>query len=241
MVVSWDEHYATEAGYRMWPNEELVRWISGRKFERALDVGAGTGSNLRLLNEHADCVVALEPNETARGHLRNVKEIEDDQYGDGDSITIVDGDLRSLDEEDDSFDLVVDCMTSQHLKWAEHQAVYEEYARVLKPGGWMWLYHLNSETRCAIKLREPELERAIREENRLAVPRASRLWPFDYYELSLFPTVGCFCMPTMYDLAICLEMAGFEQPTDVRKLQRAYPNGDIASYAILAARKEGEK
>ena len=252
--IGWEEHYATEAGHRMWPSEELVRWISGRRFDKALDAGAGTGSNLRLLAKHAKKIVAVEMDPTARDVLREKSqqllmkllgpqflaalargdrdelgriggELESCNVGiyDGVDIEIVDADVRSMPFNDGEFDLLVDCMTSQHIKWAEHGAVYREYARVLKPGGWLWLYHLDAKTSC---------ERQHNASKPMTPPG------YDWTHLSLFPTLDLFCLPPSHHLGGCVAEAGFTMDASIRGLAREYPNGDVAHYTIIAARKK---
>ncbi len=210
--MSWDEHYATEAGARYWPSEELVRFLSGKQFEAALDVGAGTGSNLRLLQQHAPWkVVAVEPNARAREHLG--KFTRGDTYGPG--VTILDGEAGDLMEcFGEEFDLVVDVQTSQHISWSEHPATYGEYWRVLEPGGMLWLYHadagMDAET-----MREP---------------------PWDWSRVSLFPSIDLFCLPSAEALEEVLRAAGFDV-VERRGLVRTYPDGRVASYTIVVGRK----
>lgn len=217
MTDAWDDHYATEAGARYYPNEELVRWISGRRFDAVLDVGAGTGSNTMLLQDHVKRVVALEPNGKAQrilqerffGGVRSSLELMPPD--------IVGGSAGDTGFEDGTFDLLIDSMTSQHIPWAEHEAVYREYRRVLRPGGFLWLFHLDRETSCG---------------NRL-VPDTDAM---DCSWLSLFPTMDMICLPDGTALVRCVEAAGFEGEERCG-LKREYPNGDIASYTIVVARK----
>ena len=203
----WDEHYATEAGARYWPSEELVRWISNKKFGRALDVGAGTGSNLRLLKQHAREITAAEPNAEAR---RVMSVIFDSIEG----LRITDAALPEFLFDDGAFDLVVDVQTSQHLSWSEHPVAYSEYWRVLKPGAMLWLFHadagMDAETMC-----EP---------------------PWDWSHVSLFPSIDLFCLPSAEALEGVVRDAGFEI-VERRGLVRTYPDERVASYTIVAGRK----
>lgn len=204
-AVGWDAHYATEAGARYWPNEELVRWISGRRFERAVEVGAGTGSNADLLLNHVGTVSLVEPNERAREILE------------ARGYPAAEGEARDLRYYDGVFDLVVDCMTSQHIPWAEHRAVYREYARVLEVGGWLWLFHLDSGVKA----------------DSCWAPEGSE---FDVSYIELFPSLKRFCLPTPAALIDSVRSAGFDD-IERRGLRRLYPNGCIVSYTIIAARK----
>ena len=214
-AVDWDAHYATEAGARWWPNEELVRWLSGRgwQFLHAIDVGAGTGGNIQLLTRFAHSVTAVEPNVSARANLAQ-RPMTGRAFG---NFTVVDADARSLPTEANSADLVVDCMTSQHIPWAEHQDVYAEYWRVLKPGGWLWLYHLDARTT----------------HNPASLIKGTR---FDFREVPLFPSLDFFCLPYRNALTHSVRSAGFEVD-EVRGLGREYPDTSIAHYTIVAAQK----
>ncbi len=209
-ATAWDEHYATEAGARHWPCEELVRFCSDKVFEKALDIGAGTGSNLKLLAMTAEMVVAIEPNEKARGLI-----------GLHPGIEILDGEAGDLCEcYEEEFDLVTDVQTSQHITWAEHPKVYAEYARVLRPGGTLWLFHLESRTKCAGRKKQSHWGGAL----------------YDWESLDLFPTLELFCMPRRAVLAEAVEAAGLIVE-ELRGLTREYPDGQAVSYAIITARK----
>lgn len=219
-MSDWDAHYATDAGARHWPNEELVRWLSGRRFMRVLDAGCGTGSNLSLLGQHARAVHSCDPNEHAR--TAALKVLTDRPWGDFNGATRsgvvyppTDAEVGDLGFQSGFFGLVVDCMVSQHLPWAEHEAAYREYARVLGTGGYLWLYHLDAET----------------ESSSVAVP--GELFP-DYSSLALFPDVSLFCLPTASTLASMVRSAGFEV-REMRGLAREYPDGQVAHYSIIAA------
>ena len=208
MTDVWDAHYATPAGHRFWPNEELVRWVAGRRFADVLEVGCGNGANLWFLAEQADRIVGIDNSDTAiaaaeeytrRRHVRNLE--------------LYVGDARVWPWKDAEFDLIVDCMMSQHLSWAQHRPLYEQYRRVLKPGGRLFLYHLDCKTSCRLD---------------------GWLGGCDWSNVSLFPAVDLTCLPIPTMLSDVVELAGFSQPV-VRGLLREYPNHDLAHYTILEA------
>jgi len=100
---------------------------------RVLEVGCGRGIALPVLAERlrpASLVgIDIEPVfvEIARERVR----------ASGLAATVLEGDLRDLSFEDDSFDLVVDFGTCYHVGGgsAGARAALREIARVLRPGG----------------------------------------------------------------------------------------------------------
>lgn len=59
-------------------------------------------------------------------------------------ISIV-GDIKNWPFKDNSIDVIIDMSTSDHLKLKDFKKLMREYKRTLKPGGFLLLYHLNSE------------------------------------------------------------------------------------------------
>ena len=130
---------------------ERIRWLQGpggtdervveipwvlsrlRRSGRVLEVGCGRGIALPVLAERlrpASLVgIDIEPVfvEIARERVR----------ASGLAATVLEGDLRDLSFEDDSFDLVVDFGTCYHVGGgsAGARAALREIARVLCPGG----------------------------------------------------------------------------------------------------------
>jgi hypothetical protein len=118
-------------------------------------------------------------------------------------------------------------MVSQHISAAVHETIYREYFRLLKPGGWLFLYHLDSATSCDTTKIECEF-------GSFEAPPAREV---DYPSISLFPKAGFTCLPTPQWLATCVEDAGFSV-TSKRRMSRTYATGDIASYSVIEAVKE---
>lgn len=218
---AWDVLNDTPGGQRWWPNEELVRALGRRRAAlgwdaygkgRVLEVGCGNGANLWFLAEGAYTEVrGLDISPTALGLARKYL----DQRGVGERVTLDEGDLGTrLPYYDAAFDIVVDVMASQHLPWKAHPAVFQEYRRVLTPGGWLFVFHLDSETT----------------HGEQAVP----LQDYDYEEVGLFGAGPLFCLPPRVLLQDRLVAAGFHMP-NVAGLQRVYDSGAVASYAVIDA------
>lgn len=208
-MSDWAAHYATAAGFRFWPSEALVAFVAGRRFGTVVEAGCGGGGNLWFLAEHADRVMGVDLSEEAL--------LVADDYltrrGVRAGVELHCADVRHLPIKDARADLVVDCLTAQHLPWAEHGALFAEYRRVLRPGGQFWVMHLNAQTWS---------------------PRGRQLGACDFEGLALFPTVGFFCLPLAHTLAPLVHRAGFR--VRERSLERGYPDGQIAAYTIC----EGE-
>lgn len=206
----WDKHYETGAGYRSWPNDELVRFLSGQRPGHWLEVGCGGGGNLRGMIEKATSITGIDLHNGALGHARDMLSRSDSPA----PVTLSTGNAFEVPFHDGSFDGVVDCMVSQHVPWARHIEFYAEMARVLKPGGWLWVYHLDDMTQPSFR---------------------ESLGGYDVSMLSLFPAVPFFCLPEREALRSAVKYAGFE--TTVRGLKREYPDGQVASYTIVEAVK----
>lgn len=92
---------------------------------RLLDAGCGQGTPiLRRLDERATGVGL----DLSREQLRLAAESVP-------SAPLVHGDLRALPFRDDAFDAVTAYNSVVHVPLADHQTVFDEFARVLRPGG----------------------------------------------------------------------------------------------------------
>lgn len=209
----WRQHYATPAGERRWPCEELVRFLGRRPGPHAcvLEVGCGNGANLWALAEHAGRVVGVDISREAL--MRAAAYMR--ERGVEDQVELVEGDAFRLQAADGSVDLLVDAMVSQHVPWRRHAALYREYRRVLRPGGLLFVYHLGKGT------------------------TATGAHYVDLYTVNrlpaLFPTAGLTCLPEAKPLRQVVGEAGFAVlPT--RSQVRTYPGQEKAVYHVI----EGE-
>lgn len=199
----WAAHYASPDGYRWWPSEELVRAVGGRYLGDVLEVGCGNGANLWFLAERtAGRVVGLD------GNVEAIRAADEHMDRRGSLVELLRGDIFALPFADGSFDSLVDCMVSQHVPWDRHPALYAEYRRVLRPGGWLFLYHLTDRTTGG-QTRRPDHDR-----------------------LALFPAAGLTCLPNRWALGAVVQDAGFVNVM-VAGMAREYPAGDVAHYAVV--------
>jgi cyclopropane fatty-acyl-phospholipid synthase-like methyltransferase len=132
-----------------------------------------------------------------------------------DNVTVLPRSINDMRFDDAEFDGVADLMVSQHVPYLQHRALYREYRRVLKPGGWLFLYHLTSRT------------------TGRAGAGPEKNFP-DHERLDLFPDAGFTCLPHAEALTCLLMAAGFEVK-DQRGLSREYPGDAVAHYAVIEA------
>ena len=106
--------------------------IAGGAKGRVLEVGAGTGANFPYYNDHAEEIVATEPDpymlERAR---RRAEEV-------GRSIDLRQAPAEQLPFEDDSFDTDVSTLVMCSVR--EPLRALSEVRRVLKPSGQLRMY-----------------------------------------------------------------------------------------------------
>lgn len=107
-------------------DESVLAELDGRlpPDARVLDAGCGDG---RVVARGVDAeLVGLD---FSREQLRLAREHV--------SNPLVQGDMTSLPFSDGSFDAVAALYSVIHVPIGEHSAVYEEFARVLREGGWL--------------------------------------------------------------------------------------------------------
>ncbi|TDB85805.1 class I SAM-dependent methyltransferase [Actinomadura sp. KC216] len=138
-----------------------------------LDVGAGTGRLLLSLTRRRPDLkllgVDISP-EMVRVATRNA------QYSD---VIIEQGDIRRLPHADNSVDFVISTLSMHH--WESVRPAVAELARVLRPGGELWIYDFRF-------VSAQRLKDAVREEARFA-DRAVERVPVRIWRLPITPIV----------------------------------------------------
>jgi SAM-dependent methyltransferase len=111
---------------------ELLREKCGLRSEHVIaDVGSGTGLLSRVFLENGNRVIGVEPNDEMRA-------AGDDFLTEYADFSSVKGSSDATTLPDDSADLIT---VAQAFHWFEPAATRREFARILKPGGWvvvMW-------------------------------------------------------------------------------------------------------
>jgi SAM-dependent methyltransferase len=105
-----------------WPAEAIADLIERFGAHTVLDLAAGTGKLTRLLVQHADEVVAVEPVDGMRAVL--------EQQAPG--ARILAGTAEAIPLDDESVDAV---FVAEALHWFDLDRAPAEIARVLRPGG----------------------------------------------------------------------------------------------------------
>ncbi|WP_433709318.1 class I SAM-dependent methyltransferase [Nocardia sp. CA-084685] len=105
----------------------LAELSGARPGDRVLDIGCGTGYLTRRLASVAATVVGLDPSAAVLERARRIT-VEP-------NCTYAVGVAESLTAEDDSFDVVANCLMLHHLPEDLRATALREMRRVLRPGG----------------------------------------------------------------------------------------------------------
>lgn len=136
--AAWYDRLATVAMrplYRAAARHVLAGIPSGG---RVLDVGTGPGQLLVELGRRGDDVAlaGIDPSADMIGHA--TKRIETAGLGGRTELHVAA--TEELPFADGSFDAVVSTLSSHH--WSDPAAAIAEQARVLRPGGQLWIFDL---------------------------------------------------------------------------------------------------
>ncbi len=133
--VEESDHYASAFLYgRNKIDQLLLPWLKGLpEGAKVLDVGCGTGEQVRLIRQLGYEVFGLEPAPAMRRRA-----IENNP-----GTAIVDGTVTHLPFDDGSFDAVISIEVLRYLHREDIVRSYEEMLRVLKPGGQLFVTLVN--------------------------------------------------------------------------------------------------
>jgi ubiquinone/menaquinone biosynthesis C-methylase UbiE len=129
------DHYASAFLYGRKKIDNLLhQWLASLpKGGKVLDVGCGTGEQIRLIRELGYEVSGVEPAPAMRQKA----------IANNPTSQIVDGSITALPFEDDSFDGVLCIEVLRYLHRDDITKSYQEMLRVLSPGGQLFVTLVN--------------------------------------------------------------------------------------------------
>jgi ubiquinone/menaquinone biosynthesis C-methylase UbiE len=114
--------------------EELVKVLSGLpQGAKVLDIGSGTGHLTKWIEDKGYEVHGLEPSEEMIKHARR----------NFPHIVFSQGISSELPYDDNEFDLIVAFEVLRYMNREENKKSYQEFYRVLKPNGKIFITHVN--------------------------------------------------------------------------------------------------
>lgn len=133
------------ASQRRYPNEQLIAFMARKYFSlsanarkriKVLELGCGSGANLWFLANEGFDAFGIDSAPTGIEYCKKMLE----RWGVRAKIAV--GDMKKLEFPDESFDVIVDVVSMQHLTYADHLPCYNEIYRALKKDGKFFSYHL---------------------------------------------------------------------------------------------------
>ena len=128
--LKYRPHYPKEVIYALREKTGL------RPNHSIADVGSGTGFSTELFLENGNFVYAIEPNapmrEAGEHYLATYK-----------NFRSIDGTAEATTLPDQSVDFII---AGQAFHWFNFDLAYEEFKRILKPGGWIVILWNDRET-----------------------------------------------------------------------------------------------
>lgn len=224
---TWDAIYRSGRAVREWPSEDVVRFVARRLLpaagEKVLEAGCGNGANLWYLMRTGFETYGVDASAEACAAADRLAQ----SHGLTEAVASV-AHLGRLGTWHAPFDAIVDCRASQHVAWSQHEAVYREYFALLKPGGWLFLLHLDARTTDA----HAKANQHLRCE--------AHTWS-DIVD-GVYPGNGMACMPPVAELFGLLRgKCGFQVVREERLLRETWVEGDarrlVASHVAFDARK----
>ncbi|MCC0089426.1 class I SAM-dependent methyltransferase [Aeromonas veronii] len=133
------------ASQRRYPNESLIGFLASSLFHlskkergecRILEVGCGSGANIWMLAKEGFDTWGIDLSSAGIDLCKQV--IASWNV----NVQLDVGSMTELPYPDSYFDAIVDVVSMQHLTLTQHIATISEIYRCLKPGGYLFSYHL---------------------------------------------------------------------------------------------------
>ncbi len=113
--------------------DELRRFLATHPVHRIIDVGSGTGHILHWLTQQGYDAIGVEP-------ARQMRTLCQQLFP---SVQVIEGYADRLPFPDESADLILAIEVLRYLDRQTVQRTYRSFWRVLKPGGWIFITHVN--------------------------------------------------------------------------------------------------
>lgn len=240
----WENYYKVESNRRRFPDEDVARFLSmvANTIEpmtklSVLDVGCGDFRNGQAVKSWFPQAFLVgidflidEDLFSQRGTYDAVIPCPWEEYF---ALNVVDQDIlvkygcNWLPRKNFyDHDIILDCMTSQHFSWKEHESYFKKIYLFLKPGGWFFLKHLN--WKCSdTALAEPIDQEKFTYRNVPNVPG------------SCYPGNGLVCMPSAMALGCLLADVGFqiEKAYFVTRTEEGEERDKVFDHLVVFCRK----
>lgn len=139
----WEEVFSRQA-WGQYPGEELIRFVArnyygapDRAKVRALELGCGPGANLWFLARQGFAFTGIDGSATAVAQAAERLDAECPGWRERGAVRV--SDMQVLPYGDASFDMVIDHEAVYCNAFDTSVTIYQEAARVLKPGGMMFV------------------------------------------------------------------------------------------------------
>jgi len=139
--MAWDKTWEALFSAKLWgkyPGEDVIRFIArnfysvpDRSAIKLLEVGSGTGANLWFMAREGFSTFGVEGSQAAVDLCQNRLDEEVPAW----QGSLQQGDIIALNFPDDYFDAVLDIEACYANGFDDAKKIYQEMARVLKPGG----------------------------------------------------------------------------------------------------------
>jgi SAM-dependent methyltransferase len=136
--MGWEKIYAQGLQHNHWPFSEIVSFVMRTCKEKdrsqtvVLELGSGTGNNLRFLAEEGFTAFGIEYSRIAVSYARTrLKKLNLDAL-------VIQGDFRYLPFLNSSVDMVLDRGALLHADFAGLAQIASEVKRILKPNGYFY-------------------------------------------------------------------------------------------------------
>ncbi len=143
--MSWDptwEQIFKSQEWGKYPGEDIVRFVarnfyksSVRSDVKLLEIGCGPGANIWFMAREGFNVTGVDGSETA---IQKAKQRLDSEVPNWQGDLLV-ADMINLPYENEQFDAILDIEASSTNSFENSQKIFIEAARVLKPGGLLYI------------------------------------------------------------------------------------------------------